>query len=255
MRTPKQDSRRLGCRVILLFVLVACVAFGVYFRFLKPQPHKSIIVTTPDNNVMATGPLRVIKDDATVDKPQDEIISKSDSSTTIDNNNNEVPTPTTDASTETLSPTKIIYKKIQEGRLEGGNQEPYIVYGAYYYSEDKKPVTVLDWAKLLKSQDASADDLAMQISKVITDVPYKGVFLETPGVFDENAEKAQFQFCLVDGGQLAEAVEPIASSRIFQGKILTLFCCWKNREVLFFSLSHQKYCLASFLYKRTLSIL
>jgi len=110
--------------------------------------------------------------------------------------------------------TKISYKKIKEGTTERGGQE-FVVFAA----EDAtthEPISVKHWAELLSSSKFESDALAGDLTNLIQNLPFQGVFFETQGVTSANADKKQFQLCLVDGKTLAVNAELQASPSSFQ---------------------------------------
>ena len=61
-----------------------------------------------------------------------------------------------------------------------------------------------------------SDSFAKDLTQLISNVPFRGVFFETKGVTSANAYQKPFELCLVDGRSLADFAEGRASPKSFQ---------------------------------------
>lgn len=115
------------------------------------------------------------------------------------------------------SSSSIIYNKVKEGEISGYAKEASLKY-EIFSAIDKttnNTVTVKEWAhRMAHGSDALA--LAKEITKVITDTPYPGVFFETKGVTSKNANQKTFEFTIIDGEHLANFAEPHADPEAFR---------------------------------------
>lgn len=81
---------------------------------------------------------------------------------------------------ESSSPSSISYQKVKTGKIEsfvGGTGLQYEIFAAVD-SKTNEPISVTQWANLM----AKNLPLAKDITKIIQDTSYPGVFFETKGV-------------------------------------------------------------------------
>ena len=108
-------------------------------------------------------------------------------------------------------PASITYKKVEDGFLPGGLR--YVVYAVEDTTTNKPVSARQSSARMANSREAMV--LSNDLTQTIADLPFQGVYFETPGVSSSNADK-QFRFCIVDGKRLANFAESRASPDAFE---------------------------------------
>lgn len=118
-----------------------------------------------------------------------------------------------DIMSSNLLSTRIKYRKIKEGVLKNEKINStanalldYTIFAAEN-ATTQAPISVKEWAEIMATSPASiVEELVKDLGNVIIRVPYRGFYFETKGVTSANADQKQFEFCLIDGKDLADLV-------------------------------------------------
>ena len=104
----------------------------------------------------------------------------------------------------------IHYEEVERGTA---SNKSFVRYAAVDGTTNQL-ITVAQWATLMAGSEGKNKEetlfsdflrLSENLSKIIRECPFRGVFFETKGVTPANAHLKQFEFVLVDAEQLASA--------------------------------------------------